>query len=313
MTKSGSVTSTEVFKQLNSADVERVSQLLSKATSVDGVRPLSEHAWLHLHSSESGLHILGFLNDEFSAYAHVDITDLVDGTSTEMVVSPAARNQGLGRAMVERALELSPDGRLRLWAHGATVAAQSFADSIGYLLNRSLWQMRRSLFAPLPATQIPQGVRIRTFDPLTDIPGVLAINARAFTDLPDQGSWNEHDITARLSESWYNADGFFIAVDSQSEAILGFHWTKVHGSGLHGSDHSHEAIGEVYVLAVDPTHRVPGLGRALTTYGLTYLRELGLRQAMLYVDSSNERGISLYEALGFVHWDTDVMFGRPRQ
>ena len=215
--------------------------------------------------------------------------------------------------MVERALELSPDGRLRLWAHGATVAAQSFADSIGYLLNRSLWQMRRSLFAPLPATQIPQGVRIRTFDPLTDIPGVLAINARAFTDLPDQGSWNEHDITVRLSESWFNADGFFIAVDSQSEAIIGFHWTKVHGSGLHGSDHSHEAIGEVYVLAVDPTHRVPGLGRALTTYGLTYLRELGLRQAMLYVDSSNERGISLYEGLGFVHWDTDVMFGRPRQ
>jgi mycothiol synthase len=313
MTKSGSVTSTEVFKQLNSADVERVSQLLSKATSVDGVRPLSEHAWLHLHSSESGLHILGFLNDEFSAYAHVDITDLVDGTSAEVVVSPAARNQGLGRAMVERALELSPDGRLRLWAHGATVAAQSFADSIGYLLNRSLWQMRRSLFAPLPATQIPQGVRIRTFDPLTDIPGVLAINARAFTDLHDQGSWSEHDITVRLSESWFNADGFFIAVDSQSEAIIGFHWTKVHGSGLHGSDHSHEAIGEVYVLAVDPTHRVPGLGRALTTYGLTYLRELGLRQAMLYVDSSNERGISLYEALGFVHWDTDVMFGRPRQ
>ena len=313
MTKSGSVTSTEVFKQLNSADVERVSQLLSKATSVDGVRPLSEHAWLHLHSSESGLHILGFLNDEFSAYAHVGITDLVDGTSTEFVVSPAARNQGLGRAMVERALELSPDGRLRLWAHGATVEAQSFADSIGYLLNRSLWQMRRSLFAPLPASQIPQGVRIRTFDPLTDIPGVLAINARAFTDLPDQGSWSEHDITVRLSESWFNADGFFIAVDSQSEAIIGFHWTKVHGSGLHGSDHSHEAIGEVYVLAVDPTHRVPGLGRALTTYGLTYLRELGLRQAMLYVDSSNERGISLYEGLGFVHWDTDVMFGRPPQ
>ena len=312
MTKSGSVTSTEVFKQLNSADVERVSQLLSKATSVDGVRPLSEHAWLHLHSSESGLHILGFLHDEFSAYAHVDITDLVDGTSTEVVVSPSARNQGLGRAMVERALELSPDGRLRLWAHGATVEAQSFADSLGYLLNRSLWQMRRSLFAPLPATQIPQGVRIRTFDPLTDIPGVLAINARAFTDLPDQGSWSEHDITVRLSESWFNADGFFIAVDSQSEAILGFHWTKVHGSGLHGSDHSHEAIGEVYVLAVDPTHRVPGLGRALTTYGLTYLRELGLRQAMLYVDSSNERAISLYDGLGFVHWDTDVMFGRPR-
>ena len=312
MTNSGSAVSTEVFEQLNSADVARVNQLLREATAFDGVRPLSEHAWLHLDSNESGLHVLGFLNNKFSAYAHVDTTDLVEGTSAELVVSPLARSQGLGRALVERVLELSPDGRLRLWAHNATAEAQSLADSLGFRINRSLWEMRRSLFAPLPAPQIPRGVQIRTFDPLTDIPGVLAINARAFTDLPDQGSWNERDISLRLNESWFNADGFFIAVDSQTEAIIGFHWTKVHGSGQPGSDHSHEAIGEVYVIAVDPTHRVPGLGRALTTLGLTYLRELGLRQAMLYVDFSNERAISLYENLGFVHWDTDVMFGRPR-
>ena len=312
MTNSKSVVSTEVFEKLDSADVARVSQLLGEATDFDGVRPLSEHAWLHLDSNESGLHVLGFLNNEFSAYAHVDTTDLVEGTSAELVVSPPARSHGLGRALVQRTLELSPDGRLRLWAHSATAEAQSLADSLGFLLNRSLWEMRRSLFAPLPAAQIPRGVQIRTFDPLTDIPGVLAINARAFTDLHDQGSWTERDIAVRLGESWFRTDGFFIAVDSQTEEIIGFHWTKVHGSGQHGSDHSHEAIGEVYVLAVDPTHRVPGLGRALTTLGLTYLRELGLRQAMLYVDFSNERAISLYESLGFVHWDTDVMFGRPR-
>ena len=312
MTNSESVVSTEVFEKLDSADVARVSQLLGEATAFDGVRPLSEHAWLHLDSNESGLHVLGFLNNEFSAYAHVDTTDLVAGTSAELVVSPLARRHGLGRALVQRTLELSPDGRLRLWAHSSTAEAQSLADSLGFLLNRSLWEMRRSLFAPLPTAQIPRGVQIRAFDPLTDIPGVLAINARAFTDLHDQGSWTERDIAVRLGESWFRADGFFIAVDSQTEDIIGFHWTKVHGSGQRGSDHSHEAIGEVYVIAVDPIRRVPGLGRALTTLGLTYLRELGLRQAMLYVDFSNERAISLYESLGFVHWDTDVMFGRPR-
>ncbi|MDE0975343.1 MAG: mycothiol synthase [Candidatus Nanopelagicales bacterium] len=312
MTNFDSVVTTEVFEKLDSADVARVSQLLGEATAFDGVRPLSEHAWLHLDSNESGLHVLGFLNNEFSAYAHVDTTDLVAGTSAELIVSPLARSHGLGRALVQRTLELSPDGRLRLWAHSSTAEAQSLADSLGFLLNRSLWEMRRSLFAPLPTAQIPRGVQIRAFDPLTDIPGVLAINARAFTDLHDQGSWTERDIAVRLGESWFRADGFFIAVDSHTEDIIGFHWTKVHGSGQRGSDHSHEAIGEVYVIAVDPIRRIPGLGRALTTLGLTYLRELGLRQAMLYVDFSNERAISLYESLGFVHWDTDVMFGRPR-
>ncbi|MBV5268365.1 MAG: hypothetical protein JZU67_07720, partial [Burkholderiaceae bacterium] len=29
---------------------------------------------------------------------------------------------------------------------------------------------------------------------------------------------------------------------------------------------------------------------------------------MLYVDANNQAAISLYESLGFAHWDTDVMF-----
>ncbi len=310
------VISTVVLGHLDSAEVEFVNQLLGEATEFDGVRPLSEHAWLHLRSGESGLHILGLLDDHIAGYAHVDTTDLVEGTSAELVVSPDSRNRGMGHALVKQALELSPDGRLRLWAHGVTTGAESLADSLGFLLSRSLWQMRRSLFAPLPPAQIPNGVRIRTFDPLTDIPGVLAVNARAFAELPDQGGWSESDIQMRLNESWFSPDGFFIAVDSGTDSIIGFHWTKVHGSSVHGfglpgSDHSHEAIGEVYVLAVDPQNRVRGLGHALTILGLTYLRGLGLGQAMLYVDSSNKRAISLYESLGFVHWDTDVMYRRP--
>lgn len=306
--------STLVLDNLDASQVDHIAALLNSATDFDGVRPLSEHAWLHLRTGESGLHIIGYFNDSnIAGYAHVDVTDLVEGTSVELVVAPESRNAGMGHELVDQALKLSPDGRLRLWAHGLTSGAQSLADSLGFVLSRSLWQMRRSLFAPLPPAEIPTGVSIRTFNPATDIDAVLAVNARAFADLPDQGSWTKTDILTRLKESWFNAEGFFIAFDKQTDAIIGFHWTKVHGSGGHGSDHSHEAIGEVYVLAVDPEHRVPGLGRALSAMGLTYLRSLGLRQAMLYVDSSNERAIALYESMKFVHWDTDVMYRRPIQ
>jgi mycothiol synthase len=317
------VISTVVLERLDAQEVDQITQLLNSATDFDGVRPLSEHAWLHLRSGESGLHVLGKFDEEIAGYAHVDVTDLVEGTSAELAVSPDSRNRGMGQALVEQALKLSPDGRLRLWAHGLTIGAQSLADSLDFALSRSLWQMRRSLFAPLPPAQIPAGVTIRAFDPATDIAGVLAVNARAFAELPDQGNWTEDDILVRLEESWFNAAGFFIAVDTQTDIILGFHWTKVHGSRVHSSgvlasgehvpEHSHEAIGEVYVLAVDPENRVSGLGRALTALGLTYLRSLGLRAAMLYVDSSNERAISLYESLKFVHWDTDVMYRHSAQ
>ena len=69
-------------------------------------------------------------------------------------------------------------------------------------------------------------------------------------------------------------------------------------------------MGEIYVLAVDPEAHIPGLGRALTLEGLTCLRKLGLTQAMLYVEEDNTRAIALYEGLGFVHWDTDVLYRR---
>ena len=308
MSKHHSPISTVVYEQLDSTDISQISTLLNQVTEFDGVRPLSEHAWLHLRKNDGGKHVVGFIGEKLAGYAHVDITDLVEGTSAELAVSPEHRNLGVGHALVNKATQLSPDGRLRLWAHGLTAGAQSLADSLDFRLSRSLWQMRRSLFAPLPLAHVPEGVRIRSFDPATDIPGILAVNARAFAELPDQGGWTENDIAVRLAEPWFLAAGFFVALDSSTDAIIGFHWTKVHGSG---HDHGHEAIGEVYVLAVDPEAHIRGLGRALTIIGLTHLRGLGLRAAMLYVDSSNERAISLYESLGFVHWDTDVMYRRP--
>ena len=109
--------------------------------------------------------------------------------------------------------------------------------------------------------------------------------------------------------------------------LAGFHWTKVHGSNdLHDSvddarsskrrpdsgQHGHRAIGEVYVLAVAPPWRGSGLGRALTLAGLHHLRRRGLDQVMLYVDASNLPAIRLYEGLGFVRWDTDIMYRTPR-
>ena len=42
-----------------------------------------------------------------------------------------------------------------------------------------------------------------------------------------------------------------------------------------------------------------GIGKAVCTEGLIYLRDKGLKSSILYVDEDNAAGIALYESLGF--------------
>lgn len=322
----------EVRRHLERAEVLDVFDLVDDATRHDGVTPISEHVMLHLrHGGDADVrHLLARSDDgRLVGYAHLDVTDLVEGPSAELVVAPAARRHGLGHDLIGEVIRVSESdaaGRgLRLWAHGESEEARRVAEGLGFTRARVLWQMRRSLMSPLPDVPLPDGVRLRTFLPGIDDDAWLAVNRMAFAHLPDQGGWTADDLQRRLAESWFDPSGFLVATDERGE-IAGFHWTKVHGGDhphgdadherLHaeGVDHSHghghEALGEVYVIGVDPAHQGTGLGRALLVAGLRLLAARGLPQAMLYVDAANTAAISLYSSLGFTHWDTDVLYRR---
>ena len=331
----------EVLGHLDDADVAALTRLVDDVTITDGIRPLSEHVMLHLrHGGDTDVrHVVARVDGAIAGYLHLDVTDRVQGPSAELAVSPAYRRRGVGHELVERARALSPDGRLRLWSHGEESGAAPLAASLGFERSRTLYQMRRSLFAALPAPMWPDGVRLRTFLPGLDDEEWVALNARAFVDLPDQGGWTLADLRLRMREPWFDAQGFLVAVRrvDGAERMVGFHWTKVHGADPshhvrgrehehdehddapphghdHGADpHGHEPIGEVYVVGVDPGSQGHGLGRALTLAGLSHLRGLGLPDAMLYVDAENTSAITLYESLGFTRWDVDVEFSAPRR
>ncbi|GAA5085579.1 mycothiol synthase [Thermocatellispora tengchongensis] len=304
--------------RLTATEVAAVMEIVEAATAADGVRPVNEHAMLHLRygGDEQARSALLYAEDGTpAAYAHVDPTDAVEGPSGELVVHPAYRGRGLGTALARAVLEHT-GGRLRLWAHGGHPAAERLAHSLGFERVRSLWQMRRPLTgpeaAPLPAYELPPGVRLRTFRVGADEDAWVTLNARAFADHPEQGAWTLEDLKRREQEPWFDPEGFFLAVpeppaaDGQEPALLGFHWTKVHGA--EGSGHGHEPLGEVYVVGVDPAQQGTGLGKALTLAGLHHLRDRGLAQVMLYVDEANTPAIRLYQGLGFTRWDTDVMY-----
>ena len=302
------MTGIRVTERLDPHDTAEVLTLIATVTESDGMAPLSEHVLLHLRhgGDEGGRHFIA--TDDSNAmigYAHLDSTDEVHGASAELAVHPDHRRCGIGHQLVESLIGATPDERLRLWAHGEQAAAAALARSFDFAHSRVLWQMRRSLLAPLPDVVLPDEISMRTFVPGADDAPWLELNGRAFTGHPEQGEWTMVDLHQRMSEPWFSPSGFLLANDDASGALIAFHWTKVHGR--HNS-HGHEAIGEVYVVGVDPAWAGHGLGRALTVAGLQHLRSLGLGQAMLYVDATNTAAIGLYESLGFTRWDTDVMY-----
>ena len=303
--------------RLDPDQVRGVLSVVEAAADADGTSPVSEHVLLHLRhgGDQDALNVLGYLGPTLVGYAHLDRTDLVAGPSAELVVHPGYRRRGLGGSLLAALQKLSPDGRLRLWAHGRHADAAGLARSHGYVQERILWQLRRSLLSQLPDAPLPPGVALRPFVPDADEPAWLAVNNRAFASHPDQGGWTLDDIKVREQEPWFDPAGFLLAerAGAAGPELVGFHWTKVHGGRSGDGKHDHAPIGEVYVLGVDPAAQGLGLGPALTVAGLRYLRGRGLAQVMLYVDESNQAALRLYERTGFTRWDVDVQYRREQR
>ncbi|WP_406366081.1 mycothiol synthase [Streptomyces sp. NBC_00645] len=291
--------SIETHSALTPDQADDVLRLLAEAARTDGQQAVSEQGRLQLKGgSRDGVrHLLLTLGDELVGYAQLEDTDPVEAPAAELVVHPAHRGHGHGRALGSAMLHESGK-RLRVWAHGGHSAARHLAQVLGLTLFRELRQMRRPLEGlDLPEPKLPDGVTVRTFVPGQDDAAWLAVNAAAFAHHPEQGSLTQRDLDDRTAEPWFDPAGFFLAF--RGDELVGFHWTKVHAE---------EGLGEVYVLGVRPGSQGGGLGKALTTIGLRHLAAQRMPTAMLYVDADNKAAVTVYERLGFVTHETDLMY-----
>jgi len=284
---------------LSDADQQRVKAVVDAARAADGTAPVGDQILRELPRDRTG-HLVAEADGDVVGYLNLAPATTDAPPMAEVVVHPDARRQGIGSELIRTAFAEGGSGT-RVWAHGNLAPARATAAALDLVAARELLQMRRPL-RDLPEVKVSDGVLLRTYAGPDDDAELLRVNNAAFSWHPEQGGWTEADVAERRGEPWFDPQGLFLAFDSGNDpgALLGFHWTKVHGPTL----------GEVYVVGVDPSAQGRGLGATLTLVGLHHLADrLGeAAEVTLYVEADNSAAVKTYERLDFAVFTADVAY-----
>ncbi len=281
----------ETRRELDDTDLDGVKRLLADAAEFDGYRALSDHLWLELlHRGGSGFAaVLAFDQaDVLGGYAQLAAGNM--STTVELAIASRQRagSEELTQVLVRAALDVvaaDGGGQVHWWVHRPHESADQMAAAVGMIRGRRLLQLRRAL--PISDTTT---VATRAFVVGRDEGEWLRVNNAAFHDHPEQGGWTADTLQQREAEAWFDPAGF--RLHERDGVLAAFCWTKIHRD-------TSPAMGEIYVIAVDPQFHGLGLGKALTIAGLDHLAAQGLTVGMLHVDAANVAALSLYERLGF--------------
>ncbi|HKZ28600.1 MAG TPA: mycothiol synthase [Acidimicrobiia bacterium] len=282
-------------------DLDDLRRLFEQCRIADGHAPIGEHKYVDLMAgtSEGSMGRVFFVEDQLIAYVHLGRRRKDSGWVLETAIQPGYRRPGFIRSVLQSAIDLVADkdgGTIRVWVYHPAVAET--VKDLGFHEERQLLQMR----LPLPPRQtatVPAGMRLAPFRVGRDEERWIEVNNRAFAGHPENGGWTPEILADRIRREWFDADGFLMAW--QGSNLAGFCWTKVHPG----------ALGEIYVIAVDPDFQGRSLGPWLTLEGLWNLyRRRQATTAMLYVDAANGPAVGMYERLGFELDHVDGSFVR---
>ena len=226
------------------------------------------------------------------------------------------RRRGLGAALLEWTLDRT---RQRATAEdpGAHVVVQGGAqdDEIGHraLLQRAGFEpvrhfflMRRDLLQDVPDAPLPDGLEIRAVTQDQRRP-IIAAEFEAFRDHWGSRDLTEDAIRTTLEMAELDTELWIVAWEGDQIAGVVENWIWTEENKLLGIRR-----GWLERISVRRPWRRRGLARALTASSLVRLREAGMTEGMLGVDSENPNGaLGLYEGLGFEIHGRSAAYRRP--
>ena len=280
---------------------DQLVRLIARVTEKQGAPPFGEV--LRAAMNDPGGGVLGYAARECgSLVSYAFAAPNPDGRVWTLEVADASAQPDRFLGEVAGGLDAAGVEETVLWLHTPVIEPPPAL----FTHERDLCRMVTTLPAPV-VSRPPAGVRFAGFDVDRDARALIEVNNRAFDGHPEQGSWSVQDLLRRTSLPWFDPHGVRTGwIDHQ---LVAFHWTKVHDAPAPDGG----ALGEIYVLAVDPAFHGRGLGRAIALDGLDYLfHHRNASRAILYVDSANVAAVNLYRRLGFATEHTDRAYRRTR-
>jgi len=215
-------------------------------------------------------------------------------------VVPEFRRRGVGRRLVERAMESLKERGMESvegWTRQDKVACKSLLGSMGFKLIRVFSTMRRDL------ERIPYNIgehkklRMRKMETnMDDIKLLTWLENEAFKEhfnfRPRAIEEMKYWIT---DKPWCDILGFFFSyLDHKPVGYV--------GAGIDSKFIQHKGIkrGWIMDIGVLKPNRNTGIGTALMQRGMKFLKSKGITEVELGVDDSNPtKAIELYKKVGF--------------
>lgn len=306
------------------SDYGRLAELMSSAHAFDGIPwlPTAENLQVEYEGSD-GIDprrdlVLVDIDDNLVALSGVERI-VRDGIATYSVsgwVHPEYRRRGLGTSLLAWNLRRAAE-RASAEPPGMPVAAQGFADNsetghsalltgAGFEPARHFFLMHRPRLDDVPVSPLPDGIELRPVTP-DQHRTIFDAESEAFLDHWGSHEWGEDQFRTTFAKSELDTSLWVVAWDGEQVAGVVENWVWTEENRKLGVKR-----GWLERISVRRPWRRRGLARAITAASLIRLREAGMTDAMLGVDSENANGaLGLYERLGFVIHRRATAYRRP--
>jgi mycothiol synthase len=219
-------------------------------------------------------------------------------------VDPAFRRRGLGAALMAwgiaharvRASREDPLTRvdLRSFAEDTETGHRALLARNGFETVRHFFLMRRTDLDEVPDVPLPDGIEIRPVTP-DQYRTIFDAENEAFRDHWGHREPGEGAYQATYGRPELDTDLWVVAWDGDQVAGVVQNWIFPEENARLGVER-----GWLEHISVRRPWRRRGLARAITAASLVRMRDAGLVEGMLGVDSENPNGaLGLYEGLGF--------------